>query len=600
MPQLLQHLGYKCTLKAIEAALHTDETKKCRSKHLSTLLTWYNKALDTASSLVLITLQIYFSFHCKIDNENTQRSGDGLAQSSSKIVHLQSQVHTPSTSREDPSPSPSPSVDSQVNDPVTIPDRRSESTEVMSSHQHIDTNEDTRPTPIPSKTLEKQKRPENQIQGSGKPPKQSSVMKNKDRKEHSNEDMTRIFEILQRQDMPENSAMRERSRKLQIKEQELEAAKAKDKRDALEELREVEKAARGKLSDQYKVDIQRLKEELLIKTEYYEKVIEDKERANLHCRWELGDLTHSKIVNRDQGYPIKYDTKVLGARWNIAMKAPAIKLTSGPHKAPATDLRGERYLALTFATATATSLSSAQQVDVDSCSSMLSTPLTNESLALVCFVARILRCIFDAPIHVDDVERTWDLKMVRTMDTLATIKKVQNGHFKEYKIRALAARQSEHFHDEFAKYLPLNQSLDRDGFKLKTWLHEAMQLKLEILVSDEHHQIKLVRPGTTFNGSWMTEIYEEGDSVLAPDIQYRVRLFVCPALFSGINDTKWSRGPVAIQDAEDYKHALLKNKDFFAEDSDQPRASLRDELVSPAMVLVEAVPQDGGMESLSP
>jgi len=73
--------------------------------------------------------------------------------------------------------------------------------------------------------------------------------------------------------------------------------------------------------------------------------------------------------------------------------------------------------------------------------------------------------------------------MVRTLDTLATIGMSQNGHFRESEIPNLAAKQSADLYDEFANYLPLNQSLNHDGFKLKGWLHEVMRLKLELLVS---------------------------------------------------------------------------------------------------------------------
>jgi hypothetical protein len=189
--------------------------------------------------------------------------------------------------------------------------------------------------------------------------------------------------------------------------------------------------------------------------------------------------------------------------------------------------------------------------------------------------------------------------MVRTLDTLATIGMSQNSHFGEFEVPNLAAKQSADFYDEFANYLPLNQSLDHDGFKLKVWLHEVMQLKLELVVSRYHHRIEFVRPGTMFDSSWMTEIPDEEGSALIPDTQYRVRLCVSPALVGRIDDMKWSQGPVSTHESEEYKLALLESRDFFTEDTVQEKASPRNGLISRAVVLVEAVPKDGGMEARS-
>ncbi|RYO44932.1 hypothetical protein AA0113_g10640 [Alternaria arborescens] len=191
------------------------------------------------------------------------------------------------------------------------------------------------------------------------------------------------------------------------------------------------------------------------------------------------------------------------------------------------------------------------------------------------------------------------LQMVRTLDTLAIIGMSQNGYFRESEIPNLAAKQSADLYDEFANYLPLNQSLNHDGFKLKGWLHEVMRLKLELLVLRYHHRIEFVRPGSMFDSSWMTEIPDEEGSALVTDTQYRVRLCVSPALVGRIDDTKWSQGPVSTHEPEEYKLALLESRDFFAENPVQRKASPRDGLISRAVVLVEAVPKDGGMEARS-
>lgn len=102
-----------------------------------------------------------------------------------------------------------------------------------------------------------------------------------------------------------------------------------------------------------------------------------------------------------------------------------------------------------------------------------------------------------------------------------------------------------------------------------------------------------------FDSSWMTEIPDEEGSALVTDTQYRVRLCVSPALVGRIDDTKWSQGPVSTHESEEYKLALLESRDFFAENSVQEKASPRDGLISRALVLVEAVPKDGGMEARS-
>ncbi|KAB2099571.1 hypothetical protein AG0111_0g12155 [Alternaria gaisen] len=267
------------------------------------------------------------------------------------------------------------------------------------------------------------------------------------------------------------------------------------------------------------------------------------------------------------------------------MKKPIRTLRFGSNEAPATDIRDERYFASALATVTAMSQSSSQQADVDGCFSNLSTPHTERSLMLACFVAHVLRWVFVSPFHVDDSERddmnntySWVAKkcgfqMVRTLDTLATIGMSQNGHFREFEVPNLAAKQSADFYDEFANYVRLNQPLDHGGFKLKGWLHEVTRLQLEVVVSRYHHRIELVRPGSMFDSSWMTEIPDEEGSALVTDTQYRVRLCVSRALVGRIDDTKWSQGPVSTHESEEYKLALLESRDFFAENSVQEKAS---------------------------
>ncbi|KAI4944095.1 hypothetical protein J4E91_008950 [Alternaria rosae] len=178
--------------------------------------------------------------------------------------------------------------------------------------------------------------------------------------------------------------------------------------------------------------------------------------------------------------------------------------------------------------------------------------------------------------------------------TLATIKRIKNSRFKEFEIPTSATKQSVFIHAEFAKYLPFNEV--RDTFKLETWLCGLMRLKLELLVSHDHHRIDYVRPGTTFDPERMTVVSDEHGGVrLASNARYRVCLCVIPALVSGIDDTAWPQGPTSSGEAQYYKLALLEARDPFADVSDQWKALLYGVLVSKAVILVEAIPKDMGM-----
>jgi hypothetical protein len=95
----------------------------------------------------------------------------------------------------------------------------------------------------------------------------------------------------------------------------------------------------------------------------------------------------------------------VGAKWNEIMEKPIGMLRFGSYEAPATNIRDEKYFASAFATVTVMSQSSSQQADVDGCFSNLSTPPTERSLALACFVAHVLRWVFASPFHVDESKR---------------------------------------------------------------------------------------------------------------------------------------------------------------------------------------------------
>jgi hypothetical protein len=235
-----------------------------------------------------------------------------------------------------------------------------------------------------------------------------------------------ILEKVMELQAPSHAAMRERSQNFKIKEQELEAEKAvtdhaapgqiaclkknlirreKDKEDKLEEVRKAYEVVSQKLLDQHRVDIERLKKENDCDIKHHEGVLKEKEKENLRLRKTMEDICDSRSIVREQEYPIEYNEKVLGAKWNEITEKPIGTLRFGSYEAPATNIRDEKYFASAFATVTAMSQSPFQQVNVDGCFSKLSNPPTERSLALACFVAHVLQWVFDSPFHVDDSER---------------------------------------------------------------------------------------------------------------------------------------------------------------------------------------------------
>ena len=85
-------------------------------------------------------------------------------------------------------------------------------------------------------------------------------------------------------------------------------------------------------------------------------------------------------------------------------------------------------------------------------------------------------------------------------------------------------------------------------------------------------------------------------TAVSEDARYRVCLCVTLALVSGIEDTAWPQGPTSSGEAQDYKLALLEVRDPFADVSDQSKALHHGVLVSFAVILVEAIPEDMGMD----
>ena len=85
-------------------------------------------------------------------------------------------------------------------------------------------------------------------------------------------------------------------------------------------------------------------------------------------------------------------------------------------------------------------------------------------------------------------------------------------------------------------------------------------------------------------------------TALSEDARYRVCLCVTTALISGIDDTAWPQGPASSGEGQDYKLALPKVRDPFTDVSDQSKALHNGVLMSPAVILVEAIPEDMGLD----
>jgi hypothetical protein len=174
------------------------------------------------------------------------------------------------------------------------------------------------------------------------------------------------------------------------------------------------------------------------------------------------------------------------------------------------------------------------------------------------------------------------------MDMLATIWKVKNQHFRDNEVPQMAKCQTAIFMQEFEGYLPVNDGMFIE--ELEKWLAHVMTMKLELLVSETHHKLVFISPGTPFDRSWMEAVYESGGGVeIRESRQYRVCLCLSPALVGSVEDASWSDKTSPELHASTFRDALLESRDFFPEEAVKWWVWPGSKPVSKATVIVEEV-----------
>jgi len=177
---------------------------------------------------------------------------------------------------------------------------------------------------------------------------------------------------------------------------------------------------------------------------------------------------------------------------------------------------------------------------------------------------------------------------VRKQDTIATLFKINNRHFRDNELPAKAKHQMDIFIEEFRKLIPW---LDTKRAELTTWLKYAMIIKIELLVSNQHHKMAFPPPGVPFDKETMHGFLENGDSPgLGEDwSKYRVKVCLSPALYKCIPEPEWSDFH-SITD--NYKDALLESRDFFPEEPGKYRGWEGSFLVARSLVSIEKYPEE--------
>jgi hypothetical protein len=202
-----------------------------------------------------------------------------------------------------------------------------------------------------------------------------------------------------------------------------------------------------------------------------------------------------------------------------------------------------------------------------------------------------------------------------------TVRKVANKAFR-HEVQDMARQLMATLKPEFSRYLPLD---DADFYKkTETWLVGVMLMKLELIVSECHHKISFIPPGTPYDSDWMLPVNEDGGGVtLNTDAEHRVRICLSPALISNVAEPDWpeaqprDRHAMAILrdlafDAElpdleldakirkldprnsAYRKALLETRNFFPEKDGQWNSWPGCEFVYQAWVILDEVPDSTG------
>jgi hypothetical protein len=175
---------------------------------------------------------------------------------------------------------------------------------------------------------------------------------------------------------------------------------------------------------------------------------------------------------------------------------------------------------------------------------------------------------------------------------LATLRKVTNDQYREYKVPIMAKRQMAIFRKEYSRYLNLeNEQLYE---KLEDCLGSMMIMKLELLVSNSHNKVAFIPPGTLYDPAWMKQT--GGDTkadIVQKNKEYRVRLCLSPALIKDVPEPEWQDGN-ALGERQNYRGALLQSRNYFPEETGQWKGWPNSRMASKAEVILEEVPSGAG------
>ncbi|KAI4605401.1 hypothetical protein J4E83_010599 [Alternaria metachromatica] len=336
-----------------------------------------------------------------------------------------------------------------------------------------------------------------------------------------------------------------------------------------------------------------------------EELLEAKAKHIGHLQTLLSTLRGPQLVSRSQGYPIEYDAGSLNADWrqNVARLASDCR----PYDM-ARSLRAEEQVPVKLEAAmrAVTGLSVAQtgNLTLAECFTKTTAMPTDVNIRVACFMSHVLRWCFNTAFHTrglksEKLHEMWQsiallngLKCVRQLDTMATLDKISNKYFREHQLPEKAKNQMGIFIRECRSFIPWLDSAKLRP-KLDEWLQSTMEMKLELLVSSQHHKLAFPPPGAPYDKSTMEGQTEDGNRQGPKDnpADYRVKICVCPALYTCIPEPDLLDIADPSFKAEKYKDALLEDRDFFSEEPGKYHGWEGAVLVSRAIVFVEKYPQ---------
>jgi len=175
---------------------------------------------------------------------------------------------------------------------------------------------------------------------------------------------------------------------------------------------------------------------------------------------------------------------------------------------------------------------------------------------------------------------------------MATLDKIGNEYFRKNQIPTKAKSQMAIFIKECRSFVPWLDSAELRPM-LDTWLQSTMEMKLELLVSNHHHKLAFPPPGAPYDKDTMEVQTEDenGQGAKNNPADYRVKICVCPALYTCVPEPDLPDSDDPSFKAEKYKDALLESRDFFPEEPGKYQGWEGAVLVSRAIVFVEKCPQ---------